>query len=108
MRKTLQSQVEKYKSREDKTRRYLQYKVGDLVLSYLRKERLHKGYPTKLLMKKIGPLRILLKYGTNAYEVELPLDIFISPIFNVCDFFPYKGTHAAKDQHTLMDVEGSD
>ena len=59
-------------------------------------------------MKKIGPLKILHKFGNNAYEVELPPDIGISPIFNVCDFFPYKGTHIATDHHTLADVEGVD
>ena len=61
VRKKFQNQVEKYKTRVDKTRRDLQFKVGDLVLAYLKKERLPKGVPTKLLMNKIGPLKILHK-----------------------------------------------
>ena len=89
--KTLQKQVEKRKFKANQTRIDLQFKVGDLVLAYLRKERLPKGQPTKLLMKKIGSLKILHKYGKNAYEVELLLDLGISPIFNVCDLYPYKG-----------------
>ena len=41
-------------------------------------------------MKKIGPCRIVRKFSTNAYEIELPEGIGISPIFNVADLYPYK------------------
>jgi hypothetical protein len=41
-------------------------------------------------MKKIRPCRVLKKIGTNAYEIELPDGIGISPIFNVLDLYPYK------------------
>lgn len=41
-------------------------------------------------MKKIGPLKVVHKYGHNAYEVELPPTLGISPIINVCDLYPYK------------------
>lgn len=61
-------------------------------MAYLRKERLPKGQPSKLCMKKIGPLKVVHKYGNNAYEVELPPNLGISPIFNVCDLYQYKGT----------------
>ena len=108
VRKKLKIQVEKYKKKENNTRRDLQFKVGYLVLVYLRKERLPKGHPTKLMMKKIGPLKILYKYDNNAYEVKLPPNLGISQIFNVCDFFPYKGTHVDVDHHTLIDLEGVD
>ena len=54
----------------DKAMRDLQSKVGDSMLDYLRNERLPKGQPTKLLMKKIGRLKILHKFGNNVYEVE--------------------------------------
>ena len=30
-------------------------------------------------------------YGPNAYKIDLPKDIAISPIFNVRDLIPYKG-----------------
>jgi hypothetical protein len=32
----------------------------------------------------------LKKFGANAYEIELPDGIVISPIFNVLDLYPYK------------------
>ena len=41
-------------------------------------------------MKKIGPCRIVRKFSINAYEIELPEGIGISPIFNVADLYPYK------------------
>lgn len=39
--------------------------------------------------KKIGPCKILRKFSANAYELQLPPGIGISPIFNVADMFPY-------------------
>jgi hypothetical protein len=41
-------------------------------------------------MKKIGPCRVLKKFGENAYEIELPDGIGIYSIFNVSDLYPYK------------------
>jgi hypothetical protein len=63
--------------------------VGDHVLSHLRKERFPKGMYNKLKMKKIGPCKISRKFDANAYEIELPDDVGISPIFNVSDPYPY-------------------
>jgi hypothetical protein len=40
-------------------------------------------------MKKIGPCKISRKFDSNAYEIELPDDVGISPIFNVSDLYPY-------------------
>jgi hypothetical protein len=61
-----------------------------MVLAHLRKERFPRGTYNKLKMKKIGPCRILRKFGENAYELELPGNIGISPIFNISDLYPYK------------------
>jgi hypothetical protein len=72
----LQSSNQKYKHRVDQHRRELQFEVGDQVLSHLR--------------KKIGPCKILRKFDANAYEIELPDGVGISPIFNVSDLYPYR------------------
>lgn len=45
------------------------------------------------MMKKIGLCEILEKYGENAYKVALPVDVVISPIFNVSDVTLYKGSN---------------
>jgi hypothetical protein len=61
-----------------------------LILAHLRKERFPRGTYNKLKMKKIGPCRVLKKFGANGYKIELPDGIEISLIFNISDLYPYK------------------
>ena len=58
-------------------------------------------------MKKFRPCKILKKFDTsNAYEVVLPDDMDISPIFNVYDLTWYKGseTQAAHEDSVTEDL----
>ena len=59
-------------------------------MAYLREEWFPKGTYNKLKLKNIGPCKILRKFYANSYEIELPSDLQISPIFNVGDLYPFK------------------
>jgi hypothetical protein len=94
----LQISNQEYKRREDQHRRELQFEVGDLILSHLRKERFPRGTYNKLKMKNIGPCRVVKKFRANAYEIELPDGIRISPIFNVVDLYPYRAEEVGAEE----------
>ena len=61
------------------------------MLVHLKWSRLQKGFSSKLQMKRIGPCKILSKYGVNAYKIDLPKEMTLSPIFNVKEIVPSKG-----------------
>jgi hypothetical protein len=48
-------------------------------------------------MKNIGPCKVIRKFGANAYEIELPYGVGISPIFNVTDLYPYRAEEAGTE-----------
>jgi hypothetical protein len=62
------------------------------VLVRLRPERFPRGAFHKLHHRRAGPFKILKRLGTNAYHLELPSTLSISPIFNVEDLTAYPGS----------------
>ena len=56
------------------------------------------GTYSKLKMKKFCPYKILKKHDLeNAYDVELPDGIHISPIFNIADLEKYHDGNADEE-----------
>jgi hypothetical protein len=69
-------------------------------MAYLTKERFPIGTYNNLKLKNIGPCKILRKFFSNAYEIELPSGVGISPIFNIVDLYSFKETEdVSKDEH---------
>ena len=57
----------------------------------VRTERLHLGRVSKLGSQRSGPFKVLKRFGTNAYELELPKEFRVNLTFNVSDLMPYRG-----------------
>lgn len=86
----LEQNNKKYKNSVDKSRRHKIFDVGDEVMVHFRKGRFLVGTDGKLNINKFGPCKVLKKFDNgNAYEVELPNDMDILPIFNILDLYEY-------------------
>ena len=70
-------------------------------MANLKNERLPKETYNKLKLKNIGPCKVLRNFSANAYEIELPSDLQISPIFNVSDLYPFRDAGIQLDGVTL-------
>ena len=71
-------------------RNEVNFQVGDLVMADLRKERFPKGTYNKLSSRILDLVKILRIFFANAYEIELPSNLQISPIFNVSYIYHFK------------------
>jgi hypothetical protein len=85
----LESSNQRYKSEADKRRRNLELQEGDLVWVVLTKERFPAGTYNKLSARKIGPLPIIKKINSNAYQVKLPDGVRTSDVFNIRHLIRY-------------------
>ncbi|KAL6567804.1 hypothetical protein OROGR_001472 [Orobanche gracilis] len=81
-----------YKLAADLHRTKWEFKEDDFVIVRIRLERFPKHSSKKLFARASGPFRIIKRLGDNAYLLDLPLELTISPIFNVGDLTPYRGT----------------
>ena len=96
----LEQSNQKYKENVDQSRRHHDFQVGDEVMVHLKKGRFPVRTYSKLKMK-FGPCKIFRKFDSgNAYEVELPDDMDISPIFNIVDLYTY---HEPNDEVFVSD-----
>ncbi|PON56934.1 hypothetical protein PanWU01x14_178000, partial [Parasponia andersonii] len=73
-----------YRSRE--------FNKGNYVMVRIYLECYSKMAVKKLHARTLGPYLVLCRLRSNAYLIDLPSNISISPVFNVADLFPYRGT----------------
>ncbi|KAG7556876.1 Integrase catalytic core [Arabidopsis suecica] len=99
VKENLEKKSEKNKEHADKHRKKLTFEPGDWVWLHMRKERFPKERKSKLSPRGDGPFRVLEKINDNAYKIELPGELNISPTFNVADLSPF---HA---DETVMESE---
>ena len=85
---------ENYKLAANVHRRKLEFNDGDYVMVRICPERFPKYSFRKLFARVCGPYRILKRLGSNAYLIDLPSDLSISPIFNFEDLTLYRDTFA--------------
>ena len=97
----LEKSNQKYKENVDQSMRHHDFQVGDEVMVHLKKGIFPIGTCSKLKMKKFKPCKILRKFDNgNSYEVELPDDMDISPIFNVANLYKY---HELDDEVSILE-----
>ncbi|GJQ99381.1 putative nucleotidyltransferase, ribonuclease H [Tanacetum coccineum] len=87
----------KYKQDADHKWRHVDFKEGDIVWAVLTKDQFLVGEYNKLSAKKIGPLEIVEKINSNAYNLKLPSHIRCSDVFNVKHLIPYHGDPSDDD-----------
>ena len=74
----------KYKETTEKKREKV-FEEGDMVMEYLRRDRIHVGSYNKMKRKKYEPFKTVKKISDNAYIVDLPSNMAMSRTFNVAD-----------------------
>ena len=80
---------ESYKRQKDVHQRPQKFQEGEFVM--VRTERLLLEKVSKLESRGSRPFKVLRRFGTNAYELELPKEFGVNSTFNVSDLVPYKG-----------------
>ena len=97
---------EEYKLAGDVHRRSKEFNVGDYVMVPIRPETIPKTCSKKLYARVMGPYSIIREMESNAYILDLPNDMDISPVFNVEDLLPYRGTFEPSTLPSSMSAGG--
>ena len=77
-----------YKSAANLHKRLQELAIEDKVMVKVRPKRFPLGTVKKLHAQPIGPNRVLRRFGSNAYDPEIPRKLGINPVFNVEDMTP--------------------
>jgi translation initiation factor IF-1 len=97
---------EKYRIAASKGRKEVKLEPGDLVWVHLRKDRFPDWRKSKLMPRAAGPFKVLEKINDNAYKLELPPKIGVSPTFNISDLKTYLSEKDELESRTTPIQEG--
>jgi len=81
-----------YKSTADLHERMQEFLVVDKVMVRVHCERFPPRSIENLHARCTGPYTVLRKIGLNAYELDIPRDLSISPVFNGKDLTQYSAS----------------
>lgn len=89
VKENIEKKTEKYREQANKNRKDVTFEPGDWVWLHMRHERFPNQRKSKLSPRGDGPFRVIEKINDNAYKLELPGELNISPTFNVTDLAPF-------------------
>lgn len=94
----------------NKTRRHVQFNVGDYV--WLSRDVLYFHNPIvknrfKLSSRYIGPYKIKREINPSAFELDLPSDMNLHPVFHVSELKPYNAYTYNGNEEDLGNPNGS-
>ena len=99
---------EKYRVIGSRGKQEIKLQPGDLVWLHLRKDRFPELSKSKLMPRADGPFKIIEKINDNAYKLELPPELGLSPTFKISDLEPYLGEEDELESRTTPIQEGED
>ena len=81
--KMLEAAQQRQKAYADKTRRDVQFAVGDKVMLSTKNIKLKTPGTQKLMPKYVGPFEVLQQVGSTSYKLKLPDCMKMHPVFHV-------------------------
>ena len=105
--KSIQRAQDMQKHYYDKKCSFREFQIGEMVFLKVipKRSNLILGKDRRLSPRFAGPFKILKRVGTLAYQLELPENIKVHPVFHVCLLKSYVAnpSHILQDKSRIME-----